>query len=97
MIVFQSHLYTEPPLHTHTQHTHTTQPLERMDLTNNPAYEVCQQRTNLSQSGIDLTNNPAYEVCQQTTHQSHMRNLSAQEPEYNMDKNPLYMMATVHI
>ena len=63
-----------------------------MDFTNNPAYDVCQQRTNLSQSGIDLTSNPAYEVCQQKTTMFHMRSLSAQEPEYNMENNPLYMM-----
>ena len=33
-----------------------TQPLAKMDHSNNPAYEVCQQRTR-----IDLSNNPAYE------------------------------------
>ena len=49
-------------------------------------------QTTQPQSGIDLTNNPAYEVCQQRTHLSDMKNLSAQETEFNMDNNPLYTM-----
>ena len=72
------------------QRTHL--PQAGIDLTNNPAYEMCQQRTHLPQSGIDLTNNPAYEVCQQRTNLFHMRSLSTQEPEFNMENNPLYTM-----
>ena len=75
----------------YTDYTQTTQPQSGIDLTNNPAYEVCQQRTNLSQSGIDLTSNPAYEVCQQKTNLSR-KNLSEQDTGFNMDNNPLYMI-----
>ena len=81
----------------HTDHTQTKQPLGKIGLSDNPAYEVCQHRARIDlsnnpayeQRAIDLSNNPAYEVGQQRTHRA---NLTEQEPEYTYieDDDPLY-------
>ena len=81
----------------HTDHTQTKQQLGKIGLSDNPAYEVCQQRARIDtsnnpayeQRAIDLSSNLAYEVGQQRTH---LTNLTEQEPEYMYidDNDPLY-------